>query len=453
MRLQHMLLVMRVVRLLAFLVLVSAASTVFAQQVDYIVWFESSGLPIAGSQWIKGLVVKADRWTEAKESFVVRVTVPPELEFRGAGNCDGNASYDEATRVLTWSGRVTNPYGTSCPLELLVAPTLLPGSRFTLVAALTTATPDLYPGNNTMTLTGIVPALADIEVSISVDAVKVRPGATLEYMLTMTNRGPHDGQSVILTDTFSPDVEFVSFEQVDGPPGVIDPKPLLNAGSCSPSSCGGTIRGNIGIVPSGSSATYRLVVKMKPGIEAARISNRVSVQSTSLDLSNQNNTKELLVSAGPVADLAVVERLGEDAAGGLIPITVEVSNDGPDTVNAVTVNNYLEPRDGYFDSYESHETLEVVSATPSRGTCSAPQIVSFIGCPAMTVYWKVDCAIGALAPGARATITLMVNRGTRHGRFTHRAFVSPDQNDSKPANNGSEIFVDASAPRKRAVRR
>ena len=447
---------MRLIRLVGLLVLVSAASTAFSQPVDYSLQFAGSGMAVAGAPIVRSLVVRGDRWTEAQEPFVVRLAVPPEIEFTGAIGCDGNVSYEAATRVLTWSGRLTNSYiqYASCPLEFIVGPTLAPGSTFTLTATLTTTTPDPEPSNNKVSIMSIIPATSDIGVTSLVDAVKVKPGATLTYTLTMTNHGPQDGQSVILTDEFSPDVTFVSFEQIDGPPGVIDPKPLQESGTCHPSYCGGYLRGNIGIVPIGSSATYRLVVKMKPGVEAARINNRVSVRSTTLDMSYQNNSKDLLVLAGPSADLALAERRGEDAAGGQIPFTIEVSNEGPDTVSAVMVNNYLEPRDGYYDSYESHKTLRVVSATPSQGTCSAPEIAALIGCPGLTVYWKVDCAIGALAPGARATITLMVDRGSRDGRFTHRAFVSPDLNDPKPENNSGQTFVDAApASRKRAARR
>jgi len=407
---------------------------------DFSLTFVPAGIPVPSGQAAIGLLVNVDQWTEA-EPFVVRLTVPPELEI--TSHCEGDTAYDAATRVFTWTGHLENPFAvrTACPFTFSLAPLLPPGTVYTLKAMLTTTMPDSNPANNAVSTFGIVTKFTDLGLTISADTARLKPGATLAYTFTMTNRGPHEGHSVILTDQLSPDVTFVSFEQVDGPPSVFDATPKQG-------SAGSYVQANIGILGIGSSATYRMVVRVKPSIEAANIRTRADVASLSTDLSLSDNSRELLVFAGPSADLALVETIGKEAEG-QIRIAVEVSNDGPDRVNAVKIENTFQTREGRYDFVQN---VRIVSATPSQGTCSAPQVISLIGSPDPPPMWGIDCAIGALEPGGRATVVLIVERTARAGRFTHHAFVSPDQNDPKPANNTIDLLLDT-ASRKRATRR
>ena len=432
--------------------LVSATSVASGQPaeppLDFSLSFAPAGLPFATGQAAIALVVSANRSTDAKEPFVVRLTVPPELEL--TFHCEGDTAYDAATRVFTWAGELGTPNvaAKSCPLSFRIAPLLPPGTVYTLKATLTTTTPDPNPANNTVSTYGVVFATADLSLSVSSDAVRLRPGALLTYTFTVTNRGPQEGYSVVLTDQISPDVTFVSFEQVDGPPSVFDTTPK-KAGMyrCYPPDCGGYVQANIGILNNGSSATYRLVVRVNASFEAGTITNRAGIESTSTDPAINNNFRDLLVFAGPNADLTLSESRGPDAAGGRIPITIQVSNDGPDPVNAVRVTQALNPR-----NYSVVETGRFLSATPSQGACDPPELFSVVGSPTPPPIWKVNCALGRLAPGGTATITVVVERTDRGSRLTHSAYVTPDQNDPKPMNNGSEILLENAPPRKRAAR-
>jgi len=287
-------------------------------------------------------------------------------------------------------------------------------------------------------------------LTVTADPARLKPGSTITYTFTVTNRGPDEGHSVVLTDQLSPDVDFISFEQIDGPPAVIDSTPKHGSTPCSVPRCGDYVQANLGFLLNGSSAAYRLVVRVKPSIEAAVIRTSATVVTTSLDLVPGNNARDAVVFAGPNADLVIGASRAADTEGGQIPISIEVWNYGPDPVNAVKVSNSLQPRDSHWNFVEN---VRFVSATPSQGTCSPPEILSLIGSPTPPAIWTLDCALGALAPGARVRITLFLERTARGGRFTHFASVNPDQNDPAPANNQSQVFVDLSAPRRRATKR
>src|SRR6185369_355321 len=103
---------------------------------------------------------------------------------------------------------------------------------------------------------GVVYAAADIGLTVSADPVRLKPGSTITYTFTLTNRGPDEGHSVVLTDQISPDADFISFEQIDGPPAVIDATPKQRGAPCSPPRCGSYVQANLGILGNGGSAAY-----------------------------------------------------------------------------------------------------------------------------------------------------------------------------------------------------
>lgn len=446
---------LRATRLAVLLALFGAAAAAFGQAtdpppLDFSLSFGPANIPVPARHGAIGMVVSANRLMEAKEPFVVRLTVPPEVEL--TSYCEGDTTYDAATRVLTWAGLLDNPYPATqrCPITFKVSPLLPPGSVYTWKATLTTTSPDANPSNNTVSTYGVSYAAADIGLTVSADPARLKPGSTITYTFTVTNRGPDEGHSVVLTDQLSPDVDFVSFEQVDGPPAVIDATPKQGGTQCAPPRCGNYVQANLGLLANGDHVTYRLVVRVKPLIEAAIIRTRATVVTTSLDLAPGDNSRDLMVFAGPNADLVISASRAADTEGGQIPISIEVWNHGPDPVNTVRVSNSLQPRSGPWDFVE---TVRFVSATPSQGTCSPPEVLSLIGSPTPPPIWTLDCTLGALAPGAKVTITLFLERTARGGRFTHYTFVSPDQNDPTPANNATQVFVDLSARRKRATKR
>jgi uncharacterized repeat protein (TIGR01451 family) len=285
--------------------------------------------------------------------------------------------------------------------------------RRSFTATLTTSKPDRNPSNNATTLTSVVLPSSDLAVASSSDIRKFRSGAIVTYTFAVTNHGPQDAHDVSFNDLMSKYVEFVSFEPTGGPAAILDTIPHEAPHDCFEPPCGIYIEARFPIVPSGTTATFRLVVRAKPSVEAADIVNRLRVRSTSVDPTERNNEAFVVTFAGPEADLALSATRLPSRSEVQIPIAIEIANDGPDTVNHVTVNQALTSED---DRYEWIEQVKFMSATPSQGTCSAPEVIYPIGSPNPLPYWTLDCTLGTLPPGAKATLAIVLERAAGAGR-------------------------------------
>jgi uncharacterized repeat protein (TIGR01451 family) len=425
----------------------------FAQPIDYAVSINGSTEIYSAGDAIYSLHVHADRSVDGDDApFVVQLAVPPELDppDRCTHDALSQVRFDANTRVLTWSAVLDNPYASrSCFLAFRVAPGVEPGTTFTLASTLSTPTPDPNPANNAATRTSVILAAADLGVTTAIDDRNVKPGATLTYTLTLTNFGPQEARSVEMVNQLSANVSFVSFEQLSGPPAHLEPLRDRGTGACYSPRCGTYVEARIGRMDNGSVATFRLVVNVKTSFEAARIDNRVQLISASTDPVLSNDRSDLAAFAGPHADLKITTQ-APDVRGLRVPITIHVTNEGEEAVNEVTLTNDLRGTDGLWDFTDF---VTFVDATPSQGVCNAPEFVMWPGSPIPPAFWTHTCALGALAPGASATITFTIDRTQSSGTFDLTSFVTPAENDPNIANNDSAIHFTPSNPRKRAVRK
>jgi uncharacterized repeat protein (TIGR01451 family) len=99
---------------------------------------------------------------------------------------------------------------------------------------------------------------------------RVPTGRNMTYTLTVTNAGPDDAQSVLVTDTLPSSVSFVSATSAQG--------------SCSES--GGTVSCSLGTIASGGTTTVDIVVTPNT---AGTITNTASVSSLISDPNLANN--------------------------------------------------------------------------------------------------------------------------------------------------------------------
>jgi uncharacterized repeat protein (TIGR01451 family) len=133
------------------------------------------------------------------------------------------------------------------------------------------------------------------------------------------------------------------------------------------------------------------------------------------------------ISATPdppaVADLAITKTTTATtiAGGGTIPYTITVTNSGPQPATSVSVADVL----------PAGTTLQ--SATPSQGSCSGTTTVT--------------CALGTLASGASATVSLSIAAPVLPGVVTNTATVSSSTGDPNAANNSATSApIPVSAP-------
>jgi uncharacterized repeat protein (TIGR01451 family) len=107
------------------------------------------------------------------------------------------------------------------------------------------------------------------------------------------------------------------------------------------------------------------------------------------------------------------------SVGQNVTYTEVVTNSGPGTATGVVVSDPLPAKDQF------------VSVTSTQGTCTGTN--------------PVTCTIGTLAPGASATITLVI-KNTSSGGITNTATVVGDQPEANTANNTASATYKAAGP-------
>jgi uncharacterized repeat protein (TIGR01451 family) len=140
----------------------------------------------------------------------------------------------------------------------------------------------------------------DMSIAMSASQNPVLPGGTLTYHLTVTNNGmptmPATTSGVIVTDVLPSTVTLVSATP--------------NVGSCSGTA---TLTCNLGIFPSGATATIDIVVQAPntPGT----ISNTAAVAAATSDPTLANNSTTLVTSVSTLLPTSVVSRKTHGGSG------------------------------------------------------------------------------------------------------------------------------------------
>ncbi len=221
-------------------------------------------------------------------------------------------------------------------------------------------------------------------------------GANLRYTLAVRNWGPQRARGVLVRDRLPAGATFVSA--------------AASQGSCSGTS---VVLCSLGALPRGAAARVTVVV-LAPN--AGRIVNQASVRSNQRDLAMWNNSASLATMVGSTADVGLALRATPRPATVGQPLTYTLVVRNRSSVDATNVV--------VTDRLPARSTL--VSATPSQGSCtgSAP----------------VSCALGTVAAGATAQITVVV-QPTAAGYITTRAAAKADRLDPYRGNNSRSLMV------------
>jgi uncharacterized repeat protein (TIGR01451 family) len=170
----------------------------------------------------------------------------------------------------------------------------------------------------------------DMSITKTASPNPVAPGGTLTYHLTVTNNGtpamPATTSGVTLTDVLPAGVTFVSATP--------------STGSCSGTS---TVTCNLGIFPSGATATVDIVVTAPntPGT----ITNTATVAALTTDPTPANNTATVMTTVSPLAPTGAVSRKTHGGTAGTFdvalplsgPVGIECRNGGDPTGNHTIV--------------------------------------------------------------------------------------------------------------------
>jgi uncharacterized repeat protein (TIGR01451 family) len=244
---------------------------------------------------------------------------------------------------------------------------------------------------------------ADLKVVGTGAPETVRIGSNVTYTLLVTNLGPDPVNNVVLTNSLSPGVAFVSAQ--------------TSLGSCT--NVAGQVRCVLGALSNQANATITITAQ---ALRSGTWTNVVTVSSEAKDPNPVNSRAVTLTSVSPEADLAVAV-----AGPASLPIneelswTVTVTNQGPDRAMGVWLTNWLPAG------------LTNVLVSSSQGSCSLSSN-------------RLTCNLLVLTNTGRATVTVRA-RALNLGALTNRVEVaasSPD--DLWPANNSAEAVTTVTDP-------
>ena len=254
----------------------------------------------------------------------------------------------------------------------------------------------------------------DLAVSKTDSPDPVTGGNDLTYTVVVTNNGPGDASSVVLTDTLDGAVTFTSATATQG--------------SCTESS--GVVTCPIGQIANGASETVTIVVATPVVAVNTPIDNVATVTAAENDPNISDNTATeatVIIPAGPAtADLALTKADSPDpvfSGGPQLTYTLTVTNNGPDEATNVVLTDTL-PAGVAFES-----------STPGTDTCSENAGV-------------VTCNLGSLALDASATVSIVVTPAAvvEPTVITNNATVTANENDPTPGNNAVSETTTVNAP-------
>src|SRR6266545_4690650 len=243
----------------------------------------------------------------------------------------------------------------------------------------------------------ILPMQADLSLLAVAPAVVVM-GSNLTVALVVTNAGPSGASGVVLSNTVPEGLSVVSAAVSQG----------------AVTNDGGVVRGELGELAAGSSATLTLVLRAD---QLGIWTNVAEVTAGEFDPELANNTIAVAIEVKLDADLVVALRAAPDPVlvQGEVTYTMDLTNRGPHTATAVRLSDVL-PEAVNFISVETSQG----SGTNENGT--------------------VRCELGNWLPGANAQVRVVV-QSTAPGPLTNGVSVSAEEIDLEPADNVAEAVV------------
>ncbi|OYN96869.1 hypothetical protein CGZ96_11275 [Enemella evansiae] len=296
-------------------------------------------------------------------SAATAVTVTDQLP---AGVTDPTATLPDGTPCQISGGTVTCPIGTLAAGEtrqIRITGTLAAdhqASTLANTAQITSPTPDPETGDNSVTTTTPVDTSADVEVDKKIVG-SVVAGAPITFEVTVTNNGPSLARNVRVTDPVPSQVTGVS---VDDPACTVTGQDVA---------CG------FGDLAVGATRTIRITGTVSQSF-SDQFTNTATVTSDTPDPNEQNNSGSADGVVGESADLQVTKTGPAQAtAGAPVSWTITVTNAGPSTARAVSIDDQL-------PAGLDNARIQL----PNGQTCAD----------------ATNCAIGDLASGQTVTLTV-----------------------------------------------
>jgi uncharacterized repeat protein (TIGR01451 family) len=321
--------------------------------------------------------------------------LPVRIQLFSTGAQIDPSGYGSGAEFLAQSLVTTDAFGVA-NFSITIAGIIPDGQAFTSTAT------SMVDG--TSEFSAVIAPKADLGVVLSADAEAVFVGSSLTYTIEVTNHGPAPIGRVEVRDVLPANVSLLE----------------VNAGELAWTLENGTVSAVIENLASGQSVTFSLIVSPL-AVAAGSIQNRVSVLGSRPDPVAANNLATLTTQVVHVADLSLA----------VSPATPNPAMSDRDLVYTITVGN-AGPNDAHevllTERVPSNVTL--VSATTTKGS------VEVVG-------GQINTSIGSLAPGASATLTIVLRPTSLAigSTLTSQARVTAAEVDLNPANNVGSLSV------------
>jgi uncharacterized repeat protein (TIGR01451 family)/fimbrial isopeptide formation D2 family protein len=262
--------------------------------------------------------------------------------------------------------------GASSTLHLQVrAPLATAGQTLTNVATVDGDQLDLIAPNDSSQASTVVDPAADLSVVKTAGGAVA--GGTASWTIAVRNDGPTAAEGVRVKDAL--------------PAGTTFSTATPSQGTCS--AAGGDVTCEFGTLPSGAAAQVTVVARVDAGLTGSTLRNTATVGSDTPDPqpSNDTSTADVVVSPAPPTspDLSVtkVASTKRPALGEQVTYRIVVTNHGGTTAKDVHI----------VDTMNGPARVDRVRTT--QGRCA-------------TATGGPSCDLGAIAPGATATVTVDV---------------------------------------------
>jgi len=320
--------------------------------------------------------------------------LPTSTSFKSVSASQGSCS---GTTVVTCNlGNIAG--GVTANVQIVVAPNLAGALSNSASVSSNEVDTDLTNNSATASVTVSAPIVnADAGITMTRSASTVTVNTNLTYTINVTNSGPASASGVTLNDTLPAGLSFVSA--------------TASQGTCSGAPA---IVCTLGNLAAGASATAQITVT--PTVTGTLINSAtVTINETDTNTANNSASASITVNAPVTTADAGVRMTGSASTisrNGTLTYTIRLTNSGPGSASNVTLRDVLPT------------AMKFVSASSNQGTCSGTTTVT--------------CAIGPLANGGTASVSIVVKASAR-GTFTNTATVSTSTTDNNTSNNSSSV--------------
>ena len=308
--------------------------------------------------------------------------LPPGLAFidatPGCDNQNGTITCDLGTVPAGGSGAVTVRTHTTNAVA---------GTAVTNLATVSSDDLDPNPANNQASATIDVQPLVDLGLTKVASNLAPAAGGPVSYTLTLTNSGPSPATGATITDPLPTGLSFVSATS--------------SQGSCSAS--GQTVVCSLGTLAAGGTALVTLNANVAPSAAGTTVQNTATASASDPIAQPELLSSKAIVNpvAAPLseADLDLTKTVDHTHApfGTELKYTITITNHGPATAVTPTVTDVFSA------------PAEIVSVHSTSGSCSKRK--------------PIKCELESIAPGSRATITLIA-RAESVGKLVNSADVA-----------------------------